>query len=170
MQTPEQRRRKKADAEKRRRARFTPEQKARDLEAKARYRARLTPEQIERYRVQNLSRIKERRESDPILRARVNAATKAWRIANPGKSRQSGWKKHGIRLDHSEFDHLHRSQSGLCRICGNPNTGKSLAVDHCHSTGRVRGLLCDACNRSLGVLGDTPAAIERVYRYVCGTL
>jgi hypothetical protein len=56
------------------------------------------------------------------------------------------------------YNELHDRQSGLCAICGNPEVkidpqqGKPcvLAVDHCHKTGYVRGLLCFRCNTNLG--------------------
>lgn len=64
-------------------------------------------------------------------------------------------------------------QKGLCLLCGHQETlksfgrVKSLSVDHCHATGRNRGLLCHQCNTSLGKLGDTPDAIARALLYVC---
>lgn len=44
------------------------------------------------------------------------------------------------------------AQAGVCAMCGEPPTGKQhrLSVDHCHETGRVRALLCTACNTQLG--------------------
>lgn len=65
---------------------------------------------------------------------------------------------------------LKAAQSGVCAICG-PWTGrngrtKSLAVDHDHRTGKVRGLLCSDCNRILGVWRDNPAVFERAARYL----
>jgi len=42
-------------------------------------------------------------------------------------------------------------QAGRCAICGTPEQeGKKLAVDHCHSTGKIRDLLCDRCNAGIG--------------------
>jgi hypothetical protein len=51
-----------------------------------------------------------------------------------------------------------------CAICGAED--RELVVDHCHVTGRVRGRLCQNCNRGLGLLGDTLANINRAKEYL----
>lgn len=50
-----------------------------------------------------------------------------------------------------------------CVICGEP--GESLAVDHCHKTNKVRGMLCSSCNLGLGKFKDDPQLLEfaRIY-------
>lgn len=48
-----------------------------------------------------------------------------------------------------DYDTLLESQRGVCKLCGAAPTTKRLAVDHCHETGRIRGLLCFMCNRNL---------------------
>jgi IS30 family transposase len=51
------------------------------------------------------------------------------------------------------YEELLAHQGGSCAICKNAcTTGKKLAVDHCHDTGRVRGLLCASCNTQLGFI------------------
>ncbi len=57
-------------------------------------------------------------------------------------------------------------QDGRCAICQNKITKGNLNVDHCHDTGRIRGLLCRACNMSLGGLGDDAVGIRRAYEYL----
>lgn len=54
---------------------------------------------------------------------------------------------------------------GLCQICGSDS---KLNVDHCHTTGEVRGLLCTACNTGLGKLGDTRESLLAALRYLDG--
>lgn len=57
--------------------------------------------------------------------------------------------RYGVTVE--EYAEILRSQDGVCAICHQPcSTGKSLAVDHDHETGRVRGLLCRRCNRGIG--------------------
>jgi hypothetical protein len=53
-----------------------------------------------------------------------------------------------------EFAKLLKDQKGVCAICGR-NQIKSLHVDHNHSTGNVRGLLCGQCNRAIGLFGES---------------
>lgn len=54
-----------------------------------------------------------------------------------------------------------------CDICGaSAPAHKSLAIDHCHKTGRIRGLLCDACNTGIGFLGDDEERILKAYEYI----
>lgn len=67
--------------------------------------------------------------------------------------------KFGLTVE--EYDALEEGQGFVCKICGEPetalsNTGyvKRLAVDHCHKTGEVRGLLCMNCNAGLGHFKD----------------
>ena len=58
------------------------------------------------------------------------------------------------RLTVEEYDKILKFQRGVCAGCGKPPLGKRLAVDHCHKTGRIRGLLCWLCNRSIGLIKD----------------
>lgn len=57
------------------------------------------------------------------------------------------------------------SQYGLCAIC---LAARPAHVDHCHNTGRVRGVLCFNCNSGLGLLRDDPAAVRRAAAYLEG--
>lgn len=55
-----------------------------------------------------------------------------------------------------------------CEICGDPppKHRKYLAVDHCHTTGKIRGMLCDACNTALGKFKDDIALMEKAIDYL----
>ncbi|MGW3290764.1 endonuclease VII domain-containing protein [Streptomyces sp. NPDC001002] len=57
------------------------------------------------------------------------------------------------------------SQMGLCGIC---LKAPAVHVDHCHKTGRVRGVLCFNCNSAIGKLGDDPDAVRRAAVYLEG--
>lgn len=75
------------------------------------------------------------------------------------------WNKYRLRIE--DYERLLAGQGGCCAICGaQPRTDRPLDVDHCHETGRVRGLLCNPCNNALRRWGDNPAGVERVLRYV----
>lgn len=62
------------------------------------------------------------------------------------------------------WDALSEKQNGKCALCNNP----PYAVDHCHTTGRIRGLLCDRCNRLLGLLetGEWPDWYTKAKTYL----
>jgi hypothetical protein len=79
--------------------------------------------------------------------------------------------KYGISL--SDYDRMFKEQQGCCKICGtseNKVTGRktvlNFAVDHCHQTGRVRGLLCNQCNRALGLFKDDPSLLQKAVKYL----
>lgn len=72
-----------------------------------------------------------------------------------------------------DYDRLAESQNHVCAICGgvNPEHGRygtqfRLAVDHNHKTGAVRGLLCNRCNRALGLIKDDPALLKSALDYL----
>lgn len=56
---------------------------------------------------------------------------------------------------------------GVCAICKRPETiNKSLAVDHCHLTNTIRGLLCTNCNIALGKMGDSIEILKSAIAYL----
>jgi len=60
-------------------------------------------------------------------------------------------------------------QGGCCKICGTDKpTGKwkVFAIDHCHITGIVRGLLCNECNRGIGLLRDSADLLRKAADYL----
>ncbi len=69
-------------------------------------------------------------------------------------------------LTEEEFKSLHEVQGGACAVCR--RISKRLCIDHCHETGRIRGLLCYSCNSGLGQLGDDPELLERGVAYLRG--
>mgnify|MGYP000094078581 FL=1 len=60
------------------------------------------------------------------------------------------------------------AQDYKCAICGNEDEveGRRLAIDHCHSTGDVRGLLCGKCNRGLGLFYDNQELLNKAIQYL----
>jgi len=74
-------------------------------------------------------------------------------------------RKYGIT--DTEYYQLTESQHNVCAICnGNDDRGARLAVDHCHTTNKVRGLLCRKCNVALGYLNDDIALLESAINYL----
>ncbi|MGW4654630.1 endonuclease VII domain-containing protein [Streptomyces sp. NPDC004279] len=68
-------------------------------------------------------------------------------------------------ITEAERDELIASQQGVCCIC---LSAPAAHVDHCHETGRVRGVLCFSCNAALGQFKDRPDVIRRAATYVEG--
>ena len=90
---------------------------------------------------------------------------------NPYKVRKSNRKSHlktkyGITLNN--YDDMVIKQNGLCAICHKPEMRKnhSLSVDHDHSTGQIRELLCDKCNKALGFLNDNSDLVRNAAAYL----
>lgn len=77
--------------------------------------------------------------------------------------------EYGITAE--DYERMLVAQDGGCAICGSDNAegrGGMLHVDHCHSTGKVRGLLCDQCNHGLGKFKDDQALLQRAIEYLEG--
>ena len=81
-------------------------------------------------------------------------------------SRRNAHLKHRYGITTDEYDAFLLAQGGVCGICGKlpgddqPHHWKGkLAVDHCHDSGKVRGLLCNDCNAGIGHLGTERVAL-----------
>lgn len=74
--------------------------------------------------------------------------------------------RYGISLE--EFYELQRKQKNVCAICGKPETRgkKRLCVDHNHTTGKVRGLLCSQCNVAIAWMGESPDILIAAIQYL----
>jgi hypothetical protein len=86
-----------------------------------------------------------------------------------GRRAASIMKRYGVSLD--DYEAMLAAQGGTCALCSRTPENerfKKLSIDHCHVTGRVRGLLCASCNHSLGKLGDTIERLKRAAAYVEG--
>jgi hypothetical protein len=74
-------------------------------------------------------------------------------------------RKYGLSLE--EYNEQLDAQGHVCAICHGINaSGRKLAVDHCHKTGAVRGLLCSKCNSALGYLNDDPQHVAAALEYL----
>jgi hypothetical protein len=86
--------------------------------------------------------------------------------------KQAEQLKHKYNITIQDKQALYARQNGKCKLCQKPIAfdGKGTHIDHCHETGRVRGILCQDCNTSLGKLGDSATTLYRAYLYVSGQL
>ena len=124
------------------------------------------PEKREKNRLKNIEWRKHNREK--CCRATAN-----WRTKNP--EYESGRKlKERYDITPEQYTELQIIQGDCCAICGNEETARhdrsneiqKLAVDHSHSTGKVRGLLCQDCNRGLGKFHDDVNRLGKAIEYL----
>lgn len=95
---------------------------------------------------------------------------KKWRKENPQKSIYSRDKmlKSIYGLSEQQYNKQLEAQRGCCAICKKHHTKekKALAVDHCHTTGTIRGLLCWRCNVSIGKFEDNVEILQSAINYL----
>lgn len=87
--------------------------------------------------------------------------------ADPAAAKDRDLKKaYGISIE--QYNALLKSQQECCAICKQHKSlfKKSLAVDHCHRSGKVRGLLCTNCNRAVGNLKDSVDLAKNLTSYL----
>jgi hypothetical protein len=131
----------------------------------------------QRYRLKDLEGYRKRKREyarTPEQRAKRTAYMREWREKNrekhnayaraayarnrdkpEHKAARDRWhmvSKYGITPD--DYDNMLEEQSWGCAICGRPPGERRLHIDHCHKTGKVRGLLCTRCNTCLAWFED----------------
>jgi hypothetical protein len=96
-----------------------------------------------------------------------------YRCATCLRAAQSEYQLHRHGCEIEQYQALLEAQGGKCAICGTEEGHRSrygrvcrLAVDHDHSTGKVRGLLCNNCNRGLGRFKDSIESLEAAISYL----
>lgn len=114
----------------------------------------------------------------PSTRDRLNShcrpceriAVKQWRLNNLDKKTAQEWRynlKKNYGITPTEYLILLGQQMGVCAICKTKCiSGRKLAVDHCHDTNRVRGLLCCNCNRGIGLLKHNVNILTAALDYI----
>lgn len=88
---------------------------------------------------------------------------------NRAALRQRSYRlKRLFHIDLNEYNRLFQIQGGKCKLCDihQSSLGVSLAVDHDHTTGKIRGLLCTTCNRALGLFKDSPELLDKARQYL----
>ena len=117
----------------------------------------------EKVAAQHRASIARRRERAPLKKAAQTIKDSSYREAHLQKK---------FSMSLAEYEALFKAQGGRCAICFRKESvfsyGKRLrlAVDHCHASNRVRGLLCQACNTALGKADDSPERLEAMAAYL----
>jgi hypothetical protein len=124
-------------------------------------------EQWNRYREDSQTRNAKRREryaTNAAEREKCKANAKNYRLQKPMQRRKAEIKKlYGLEM--AEYQNMLDAQDHKCAICIKPFR-KTPNVDHCHDTGRVRGLLCFNCNRAIGHLQNDTGIIQNAIAYL----
>ena len=101
------------------------------------------------------------------MRAKMRVHSRKWRACHPEQRKQHS-RKHSLKklgLTPGKYEELLLAQSGCCAICG-CRPKRTLAVDHDHKTGHVRGLLCWCCNSGLGQFKDQLKLLKKAADYL----
>lgn len=123
----------------------------------------------EKRREFHCARVREARKANP---ERYRELDRQRLIRDPDRTRRNNFKRSfGITIE--EYDALFAAQKGVCAACGLASKPKKpkgkpirLAVDHCHKTRFVRGLLCANCNVALGMVNDDISKLKALIEYL----
>jgi hypothetical protein len=109
-----------------------------------------------------------RREWNARNRERINARRNEKKASPQFRVYQRRWQlKRRYGLTPEQYDAMLLAQNGACAICRTPpSADRSLTVDHCHTTGAVRGLLCDSCNNGLARFADSADRLAVAVDYI----
>lgn len=90
-----------------------------------------------------------------------------WSAMTPLEKKASRAATYGITP--MQFLELYDKQEGKCAICKEvPTSGRGLHIDHCHTTKRVRGLLCHGCNTGIGAMKESTETLRSAIKYLGG--
>ena len=134
---------------------------------KARYKLkRQDPVYLEKERAYNRARYAKPEVREAIL---VRSARYRDSPASKKKEQERGLRKH-YKLTVDQYVEMERAQQYRCAICRvhKDNLSRSLEVDHNHSTGKIRGLLCRKCNLVLGIVDDNVIVLNAAIYYLKG--
>ena len=100
---------------------------------------------------------------------RISKRNSAWLKSKSGKEYDRKKKlrtKYNMTVE--QYDSILKEQNNCCKICSTHESefNKRLAVDHCHTTGKIRGLLCMACNILLGKAKDNINTLNNAIDYL----
>jgi hypothetical protein len=105
-------------------------------------------------------------------RTRVTESARAWLARNPDKRRlyRERYRAKRYGLTPEAWQQLFLSQDSKCAICSStePRSVKGWHTDHCHSSGKVRGILCHPCNLILGHAKEDATYLLTIAAYLGG--
>ena len=103
------------------------------------------------------------------VRAHYAENGEAVRAKNRSNGSQHRSKCKSFGITEEAYAQMLAQQGGVCAICSSDPGDKRLAIDHCHTTGKVRGLLCAECNHGIGKFRDSLTLLERAHGYLASS-
>lgn len=110
---------------------------------------------------------RERYQTDPEVREYYIKCAKEWTLKNPQKRKAQRLRQYGLTPE--QFDQAMERAGHKCEICGHSDMSDKKQfplVDHCHSTGEFRGILCGWCNKAIGLMRDNPEVAANAAAYL----
>lgn len=127
----------------------------------------------EKVKESSKQRVKKWREKNPEKRKaqidRANQRRKEKEYYNKNRNIiKNNYLIRNYNITLEQYNELLRKQNGTCAICKAEkcSTKKDFAVDHCHDTGKIRGLLCKDCNIGIGMFKDSIEFIKAAKEYL----
>lgn len=120
-----------------------------------------------------MSKVSKEKKAEYVVRYRLRNKDKVrelkrkYRLKYKNKLRSKAYKaSYGITLE--DYNELFKKQDGRCKCCGVHQTElkRSLSIDHDHSTGRIRGLLCNNCNVAIGHVKESAIILQAIINYL----
>lgn len=121
-----------------------------------------TPEQRESYNAKRRTKYAE----DAQFRESHKATVREWAAQNPEKKHAQRVRKYGLTPE--QMKAMLDAQGQACAVCGHTEKRHKLfpMIDHCHTTGKVRGILCSRCNMAIGLFRDSPELMRKAIEYL----
>lgn len=115
------------------------------------------------------ARRKKQKVEEPIkYRAKMKQMKRLYNKRHPQKKTENAWRKTGKKFTVAQRQELLQKQDFKCAICRTleADLPKKLHLDHCHATGKIRGLLCARCNLGLGHFLDNKGLLQKAIDYL----
>ncbi len=93
-----------------------------------------------------------------------NIARKKWGKDTKYKAQPRKWAK--FKLGEEEYEQYFIDAGYKCSCCGVSKDDRRLCLDHCHSTGKIRGVLCTNCNTALGLVHENTSTLGNLIKYL----
>ena len=116
---------------------------------------------------QCISEYQKERYKDPEVRIKQALSTLKYGQSDVGRKKEKNaryLREYGITLEDKE--RMIQENGSICPICKTSDPGRFWTVDHCHRTGKIRGILCDKCNKMLGLANDDMVRLISAAHYL----